>query len=171
MTQTKYAATLVQPASSQIGKPGVNQDARWLHVTVQYAADDFPRRNCPSPKDWRLWAHAAYMGAGEMTLRLVARTEAQTLNTQWRGDAKPTNVLSFPYEQNPLVGDLVVCPQVVWQESRQQGKTFTAHCAHMVVHGILHLQGWDHQFDEEAEVMEARERDILATLGFPDPYA
>lgn len=112
----------------------------------------------------------------EMTVRIVGAEESQQLNAQYRDKNKPTNVLSFAYEgldQIPLalLGDLVICAPIVLQEALEQNKPLSAHWAHLVIHGTLHLLGHDHIDDIEAEIMEALEVEILAQLGFPDPYA
>jgi probable rRNA maturation factor len=104
----------------------------------------------------------------------VGAGESRALNERWRGRPKPTNVLSFPAApslRGRQLGDLVVCAPVVAREAREQGKSLAAHWAHMVVHGTLHLQGYDHEQARDATVMEARERVLLAKLGFPDPYS
>ncbi|WP_069385087.1 rRNA maturation RNase YbeY [Halomonas caseinilytica] len=111
----------------------------------------------------------------ELTIRFVDAEESRTLNRDYRDRDRPTNVLSFPFEcpptvAVPLLGDLVICHPVVVDEARQQHKSLTDHYAHMVVHGTLHLLGYDHIEDDEAEVMEALERDILAGLDIADPY-
>ncbi|GHE21477.1 rRNA maturation RNase YbeY [Halomonas urumqiensis] len=111
----------------------------------------------------------------ELTARLVDSDESQALNRDYRGRDKPTNVLSFPFENPPgvnlpLLGDLVICHPVVCAEAREQEKSLRDHYAHMVVHGTLHLLGHDHIEDAEAELMEGLEREILATLGIDDPY-
>ncbi len=134
----------------------------------------------PDEEQLQLWASAALSGRTdfaepELTIRLVAEEESQELNNEYRGKDKPTNVLSFPFEAPPqvpieLLGDLIICAQVVQQESEEQRKAAEAHWAHMVVHGCLHLLGYDHIKDDEAEVMEDLERQIMAGLGFPDPY-
>ena len=94
------------------------------------------------------------------------------LNREYRGKDHATNVLSFPYETGSLLlGDLVICPPVVAREAGEQGKPLAAHYAHLTVHGMLHLQGWDHENDGEAQAMEDEEAKILAALGYPDPYA
>jgi probable rRNA maturation factor len=104
-------------------------------------------------------------------VRFVEEEEGQTLNRDFRSKDTPTNVLSFPYAAGTeLAGDLVLCLPVVLREAAEQGKTSEAHFAHMVVHGMLHLQAYDHDNDEDAEVMEDEEREILAKLGYPDPY-
>ncbi len=121
--------------------------------------------------DFVRWARAALIGGGQVTIRLVDADEGQALNRDYRGKDYATNVLSFPYETEPLVmGDLVICPAVVAREATEQNKPLAAHYAHLTVHGMLHLQGWDHEDDVEARDMEDEERTILAALGFPDPY-
>lgn len=144
-------------------------------VDVQIATAD---ENIPSEEDFRTWVAAALPDerrASEITIRVVDFDESQTLNAQYRHQNKPTNVLSFPSElppelQIPLLGDLVVCAGVVAREAAEQGKSLAAHWAHMVVHGTLHLLGYDHESDAEAETMEALETHILSQLGFPAPY-
>ena len=122
--------------------------------------------------DFVRWARAALVGGGEITIRLVDPDEGQELNAEYRGKDYATNVLSFPYDTEPVVlGDLVICPSVVAREAAEQNKPLAAHYAHLTVHGMLHLQGFEHEDDAEAEEMEAREREILAGLGYPDPYA
>ncbi len=116
----------------------------------------------------------------ELTIRVVDKDEIQALNNTYRHKNQPTNVLSFPYEgfdfdvpqeiQLPLLGDLIICHDIVLQEAQEQGKSIKAHWAHMVVHGVLHLQGYDHIKDNEAEQMEALEIKILNKLQFPNPY-
>lgn len=112
----------------------------------------------------------------ELTIRLVDDNESRTLNRDYRGKDAPTNVLSFPFEAPPgvdlaLLGDLVICHGVVVREAAEQGKSAANHYAHMVVHGTLHLLGYDHIDDSEAEEMERLEREILAAIGISDPYA
>lgn len=115
----------------------------------------------------------------ELTIRIVTSEESQTLNREFRGKDKPTNVLSFPSEKPPgfpvaeawpLLGDLVVCASVVEREAQEQHKSVKAHWAHMIIHGCLHLIGFDHIEEAEAVVMEALEVNCLAALGFDDPY-
>ena len=123
----------------------------------------------PSDATLRKWARAAGIG-GVVTVRYVGAAESRRLNRRFRGKDYATNVLSFPYSAKPLEGDLVICAQVVAREAREQGKTLRAHHAHMLVHGLLHLAGLDHERAREAARMEGRERRILAELGFADPY-
>lgn len=147
------------------------------YVDVQLACDNTD--GLPSDDQLQAWFEHAVRNAreqAEVTIRLVDEGESQSLNRDYRGKDKPTNVLSFPFDAPPgididLLGDLIICRQVVEYEAEQQGKQLMDHWAHMVVHGSLHLLGYDHIEDDEAEQMEALERDILATMGVPDPYA
>jgi len=123
----------------------------------------------PPDATLRKWARAAGVD-GAITVRYVGETESRRLNREFRGKDYATNVLSFPYSAKPLEGDLVICAPVVAREAREQGKALRAHHAHMLVHGLLHLAGLDHERAREAARMEGRERRILAELGFADPY-
>jgi len=125
----------------------------------------------PPDASLRRWASAALAREAQVTLRYVAEAEGRRLNREYRGRDCATNVLTFVYGSRPLSGDIVVCAPVVAREAKAQGKPVVAHHAHLLVHGLLHLAGLDHERDVEAHRMEARERRILATLGFPDPYA
>ncbi|WP_028238690.1 rRNA maturation RNase YbeY [Stutzerimonas azotifigens] len=135
----------------------------------------------PAPDDdaFRRWCELALRqrrGDSELTIRLVDEAEGRELNRTWRHKDYATNVLSFPAEvpegilDIPLLGDLVICVPVVEREAAEQGKALEAHWAHLVIHGCLHLLGYDHIDDDEAEEMEALERQLLAELGHPDPY-
>jgi probable rRNA maturation factor len=133
----------------------------------------------PGKRAFATWAARALAGRRdgvELTIRVVDEAESTELNRRFRGKDAPTNVLSFPFEPPPgvpetgLLGDLVICAPVVEREAREQGKGTEAHWAHMVVHGILHLLGYDHQADAQAAEMEDLETRILAELGFPPPY-
>jgi len=137
---------------------------------VQYACR---KEGLPLRADFRRWARAAMIGGGQVTIRLVDAEEGRALNRDYRGKDYATNILSFPYETEPrLTGDLVICPAVVAREANEQDKPLAAHYAHLVVHGMLHLQGYDHETGEkDAEMMENEESRILTTLGYPDPYA
>ncbi|MDR2166005.1 MAG: rRNA maturation RNase YbeY [Zoogloeaceae bacterium] len=141
---------------------------RRLDLSVQYAC---PREGLPSPAQFRAWARAALAGGGTVTIRLVDAEEGRALNHAYRDKDHATNVLSFSYAQKPRVeGDIVICSAVAASEADAEGKSAHAHYAHLVVHGMLHLQGWDHENETDAAAMEARERKILADLGYPDPY-
>ncbi|MCU7919921.1 MAG: rRNA maturation RNase YbeY [Candidatus Thiodiazotropha sp. (ex Dulcina madagascariensis)] len=132
----------------------------------------------PSEQEFRRWAEAALPqrdGPVELVIRLVDEPESRRLNRDYRGKDSPTNVLSFPFEAPPeaplpLLGDLVICVPTLVREAAEQGKTLPAHWAHLVVHGVLHLLGYDHLSDDEAQVMEEQERKILQDLHFSDPY-
>lgn len=162
-----------------------------LAVTVQVASS---RRGVPHARSLDRWAQAACAhhpprGGADLalTIRVVGAAESRRLNRTWRSKDKPTNVLSFPAapmapgtkgvpSRFPAkeffeLGDLAICAPVVAREAREQGKAAQAHWAHMVVHGVLHLLGFDHENDRDASVMEAREAKILAQLGYDDPYA
>ena len=132
----------------------------------------------PTAEQIEQWATAAVQPKSdevEMTVRIVDEAESHALNLNYRGKDRPTNVLSFPFEcpdevELPLLGDLVICRQVVEREAQEQDKPVIAHWAHMVVHGSLHLLGYDHIEDDEAEEMESLETQIMTGLGFADPY-
>jgi probable rRNA maturation factor len=135
-------------------------------------------KDLPDERQIQQWLDAAILPfqlEAEVTVRIVDEAESQQLNFDYREKNKPTNVLSFPFEcppgiELPLLGDLVICAQVVAKEAAEQNKTLSAHWAHMVVHGSLHLLGFDHINEEDATEMEAEEIQILAELGFADPY-
>ena len=132
---------------------------------MQYAV---PRRGLPGARSIRSWAQAAWKEAAEVTVRIVGAAEGRRLNRAYRGIDRPTNVLSFPYGRRQ--GDVVLCHPVVAREARAQGKTLSAHYAHLVVHGMLHLRGMDHDSPAPAARMERLETRILATFGVADPY-
>jgi probable rRNA maturation factor len=117
------------------------------------------------------WLRHALQSDAEITVRIVNAEEGQALNRDYRQKEDATNVLTFDYTQEPIVtADLVLCAPVVAAEAKEQGKTLEAHYAHLLVHGALHAQGWDHDDDEDAQVMELRETDIMHRLGFDSPY-
>lgn len=151
--------------------------ARAFAVTVQNASRS---AGVPERKLLERWARHALSAdvRGELTVRIVGESESAELNWRYRGKREATNVLSFGAEApaegaGELLpfGDLAICAEVVEREAREQGKPPAAHWAHMVVHGALHLQGYDHETARDAGIMEDRERALLAELGFPDPYS
>ena len=156
----------------------MTRQARAVVVTVQNAAAS---AKVPAAAELRKWARTALGDGvrGELTVRIVDEQESADLNLRYRGKKGATNVLSFPgdgalaapAEELLPFGDLVICAGVVEREAREQNKPLAAHWAHMVVHGALHLQGYDHERAPDAGEMEARERLLLAKLGFPDPYS
>jgi probable rRNA maturation factor len=156
-------------------KPADGASSVVLELDVQYASTAAP---LPSEAELTAWAIAALRDerpAAELTIRIVDAAESQELNRDYRGRDKPTNVLSFPFEAPPgvasdLLGDLVICAPVVAQEAAEQGKPLTAHWAHMVIHGVLHLLGYDHEDDHEAEEMETLEVELLESMGIANPY-
>lgn len=147
-----------------------------IFVDLQIATENI--EDLPTEEQIAQWATAAVQLEGdevEMTVRIVDEAESHELNLTYRGKDRPTNVLSFPFEcpdevELPLLGDLVICRQVVEREAAEQEKPLMAHWAHMVVHGSLHLLGYDHIEDDEAEEMESLETQIMQGLGFDDPY-
>jgi probable rRNA maturation factor len=152
-----------------------------LDVSVGYA---LPRAGLPSAVSFRKWVAAALAGRireADLAIRVVDAREGRALNRHYRGKDYATNVLSFPADaaegvklpkhvKMPLLGDLVICAPVVAREAKEQGKALNDHYAHLTVHGVLHLLGWDHEDEREAECMETLEREILAGLGIQDPY-
>ena len=145
-------------------------------VSVSYG---LPRAGLPSSVSFKRWAAAAVAGRirkADLAIRVVDSKEGRSLNRHYRGKDYPANVLSFPAELPegvtvPILGDLVICAPVVAKEAREQGKPLIAHYAHLTIHGVLHLLGLNHEDEREAVAMELIERDILAGLGIPDPYA
>lgn len=149
-----------------------------LDLTVQKALDDASKVLSPRKHQIRRWAGAALQaGAARVTIRLVDEAEGHALNREFRGKDYPTNVLTFVYEDDAqgrgrgVSGDIVLCVPVIAREAVAQGKSLEAHFAHLVVHGMLHLQGFDHEDDVGAEAMESLEAQILVMQGYLDPYA
>jgi len=153
-----------------------------VEVELQWGIDTLA---LPTQQQCEEWVQVSLVGdlateANEVTIRIVDAEESQTLNRDYRNIDKPTNVLSFEFEQPPglidlgealpYLGDLVICAEVVAQEAKQQNKSLEAHWAHMIVHGALHLQGYDHIEDDDAEEMESLEIEIMEGLGFDNPY-
>jgi len=142
-----------------------------LSLSVQYA-DPRLQDTLSRPK-LRRWAKAALLAPAQITLRFVDAEEGRELNRTYRGKDYATNVLTFAYtenEEDDTQADIIFCTDVLEREAAEQQKTLEAHTAHLVIHGMLHAQGYDHESDEEADEMEALEVEILATLGFSNPY-
>ena len=144
-----------------------------LDIQSASSSEDVPDEQ--SMKRWVSAAIVSKTGDTELSIRIVDERESQELNQTYRGSSGPTNVLSFPFDAEipeplPLIGDVVICAPVVAREAEQQNKELKAHWAHMIVHGVLHLQGYDHQNDTEAVIMETLETEIMQKLGFPPPY-
>jgi probable rRNA maturation factor len=157
--------------AATVDDPGASQNPRRaaLALTVQIAT-----RSRPLPARARLlrWARAALAQPARVTLRIVGEREGESLNREFRRKPRATNVLTFCYDQGEcLAGDIVLCAPVIAREARAQGKGLGAHYAHLTVHGLLHLQGYDHEHPRAARIMEAREAAILQRLGFRNPYA
>ncbi|GAA6153476.1 rRNA maturation RNase YbeY [Pseudoteredinibacter isoporae] len=146
-----------------------------LHIDLE---DVSGRNDTPSEAEFQRWIGAAlqqYRDQAELSIRIVDESESQNLNHQYRGKDKPTNVLSFPADlppelELPLLGDLVICASVVEREAQEQNKALEAHWAHMAIHGCLHLIGYDHIEDQDAEEMEALESQLMTALGYSEPY-
>ena len=147
-----------------------------IYLDLQLATAD--ETGLPTEAEFQQWLNAAvtpFQADAEVTIRLVDKQESHALNLEYRGKDRPTNVLSFPFEAPPEIemnslGDLIIRRQVVEAEALEQQKPLNAHWAHMVVHGSLHLLGYDHIEDDEAEEMEALETEIMQNMGFIDPY-
>ena len=140
-----------------------------VELTVQYATRARP---LPSERNIRKWVEAALRADARLTVRLVGTPEGRALNRQYRGRDYATNVLTFVHAgRPPYDGDLALCAPVVSREAREQRKDVMAHYAHLTVHGVLHLQGYEHERDSDAIAMEKLEKRILKRLGFSDPYA
>jgi probable rRNA maturation factor len=147
-----------------------------LTLSVQFGV---PATGLPARTTLRRWVAAALERDAGVTLRFVGEAEGRRLNRQFRGKGQATNVLTFVYDGDvhdaprdaPLAGDIVICVPIVRREAKAAGRSLRAHCAHLVVHGVLHLQGYDHQRDDDAEAMERRETDLLRRLRYRDPYA
>ncbi|MFC5461265.1 rRNA maturation RNase YbeY [Massilia niabensis] len=146
-----------------------------LDLDVQYP--DARLESTVTPELVERWVRATLLGPAELTVRFVDSVEGQTLNRDYRGKDYATNVLTFAYnegeelgEDEPTQADIILCTDVLQREADEQKKTVEEHAAHLIVHGVLHAQGYDHEHDEEAEEMEQFERDIMEVLGYPDPY-
>ena len=140
-----------------------------LSLSLQFA-DPRHKALLPRHKVAR-WIRAALELPGEITVRIVSAEEGQQLNREFRAKDYATNVLTFDYSHEPVVvADLVICAEIVEKEAKAAKKDLAAHYAHMLVHGTLHAQGYDHEEDDEAEYMEARESELMLALGFADPY-
>jgi probable rRNA maturation factor len=147
-----------------------------LSLSVQYP--DARLETTVTRQKIRRWVQAALLGPAELTIRFVDAEEGRALNRDFRAKDYATNVLTFAYNEGdelaadePTRADIVLCTDVLEREAGEQKKTVEEHTAHLVVHGVLHAQGYDHENDEEAAEMEQFERDILEALGYPDPYA
>ena len=139
-----------------------------LNIKVQYASND---ENLPTMLQFRKWTMATLNVDTEITIRIVSKQEGCHLNNTYRGKDYATNVLTFPLTETPhLMGDIVICAPVVMAEAAAQNKSLEAHFAHLTVHGVLHLHGYDHETEPQAELMESLEITILQKLGYANPY-
>jgi probable rRNA maturation factor len=145
-----------------------------LSLSLQFSRDDLARAHRARLPRHRVarWIRAALQAPGEITVRIVGADEARALNRDFRGKDYASNVLTFDYSHSPQVyADLVLCADVVEAEARAQSRPLEAHYAHLLIHGTLHAQGHDHERDDEAQRMEARESELMQSLGFTDPYS
>lgn len=143
-------------------------DTHSLSLSVQYATN---AKKLPTRQQFRRWVKAALEQDVQIALRIVDEIEGRALNESYRGKDYATNVLTFVYDDNdPLYGDVVICAPVVAREAKEQGKDLFAHYAHLTLHAVLHLQGYDHEKKRDAEKMEARETALMLKLRYPDPY-
>ena len=147
-----------------------------LSLSVQYP--DARLQESVTRQKVRRWVQAALLGPAELTVRFVDAEEGRLLNRDYRNKDYATNVLTFAYNEGeeladdePTRADIILCTDVLEQESTEQKKTLEEHAAHLIVHGVLHAQGYDHDDDDQAQEMEQMERDILAAMGYADPYA
>lgn len=139
-----------------------------VKLSVQYALN---AKGIPTIPQFKKWVKAALTQDADITIRIVEEHEGQELNNKFRGKKTATNVLTFFYDDIlPLTGDIVLCAAVIKKEAQQQDKTLMAHYAHLTVHGVLHLQGYDHENDQDATIMEQIETNIVTGLGYDDPY-
>lgn len=139
-----------------------------LWMNIQIASE---MAGIPSPAQFKKWARKALRVNSEITLRIVDEEEGRMLNLEYRGKDYATNVLTFPLMEEPfIIADIVICAPVVAKEAQAQHKTLEAHFAHLMVHGILHAHGYDHEVPEQAELMESVETQTLTNLGYADPY-
>lgn len=140
-----------------------------IHLTLQNASS---LAELPTKKQFLKWAKAALRVETDVTIRIVDKDEGRTLNLAYRDKDYATNVLTFPLTEEPhLMGDIIICAPVVIEEAHAQQKPTEAHFAHLTVHGILHLHGYDHETEKQANLMESIEIDVLKKLGFPNPYS
>lgn len=143
-----------------------------ITLDVTFERTDDTSRRLPTRADMTTWLKAALKVPAVFCMRFVGEEEGRELNKTYRGKDYATNVLTFDYQHEPTAeADIVICTNVLVREAKEQGKSFREHLAHLLVHAALHAQGWDHETDEEAEEMEALEREILNGLGFADPYS
>ncbi|MBY4945976.1 rRNA maturation RNase YbeY [Cupriavidus respiraculi] len=167
------AASVAVTATPLVTTTGTPVTPPALELDVQYGDGIKAGKGLPARGRIETWLRSALFADAELTVRFVGEEEGRTLNRSYRGKDYPTNVLTFAYaeqEDDPVAADIVLCCPVVEREAREQGKPLEAHYAHLIVHGALHAQGYEHEDDAEAEEMEAIETETLQALGYADPY-
>lgn len=143
-----------------------------ITLKIEFERADDTSKRLPTRADMERWVQAALAVPAQLCVRFVGLEEGHELNKTYRGKDYATNVLTFDYQHEPTAeADIVICTPVLEREAKEQNKTFRSHLAHLLVHSTLHAQGWDHETDEEAEVMETRECEIMKTLGLSNPYS
>ena len=138
--------------------------------TSIYIQDTLHKKKILKLKDCKIWLNSIFLKNSSITIRIVGEKESQSLNYTYRGQKKPTNVLSFLISENPLIGDIILCHPVIKNEARNQNKKILSHYAHLLIHGYLHLLGYSHDKELDADIMEKKEIQVLKKNGFQSPY-
>jgi len=138
--------------------------------TSIYIQDTLHKKKILKLKDCKIWLNSIFLKNSSITIRIVGEKESQSLNYTYRGQKKPTNVLSFLISENPLIGDIILCHPVIKNEARNQNKKILSHYAHLLIHGYLHLLGYSHDKELDGDIMEKKEIQVLKRNGFQNPY-
>ena len=138
--------------------------------TSIYIQDTLHKKKILKLKDCKIWLNSIFLKNSSITIRIVGEKESQSLNYTYRGQKKPTNVLSFLISENPLIGDIILCHPVIKNEARNQNKKIISHYAHLLIHGYLHLLGYSHDKELDGDIMEKKEIQVLKKNGFQNPY-
>jgi len=138
--------------------------------TSIYIQDTLHKKKILKLKDCKIWLNSIFLKNSSITIRIVGEKESQSLNYTYRGQKKPTNVLSFLISESPLIGDIILCHPVIKNEARNQNKKILSHYAHLLIHGYLHLLGYSHDKELDGDIMEKKEIQVLKINGFQNPY-